>query len=123
MVAATGAHYRSVQRWVAWYREGGVAAVCARRMGGTGQPPFLTADAEARVASEVATGRFRTAAEIRDWIAATYGVTYTLGGIYSLLHRLQCAPKLPRPLHQKADLEAQARFKQGGLPAPARQRA
>jgi transposase len=111
---ATGAHYRSVQRWVAWYRTGGVAAVRAHPLGGKGQVPFLNAAAQAEVADAVATGRFRTAAEIGDWIAATYGVTYTLGGIYSLLDRLKCAPKVPRPLHQKADLVAQARFKKGG---------
>src|SRR5439155_25597609 len=44
-----GTHYRSVQRWVAWYREGGVPAVRARRMGGVGQPSFLTAEAQAEV--------------------------------------------------------------------------
>jgi len=121
--AATGAHYRSVQRWVAWYRAGGVAAVRAHRLGGTGQVPLLSAAAQAQVADEVATGRFRTAAEIQGWIAETYGVTYTLAGIYSLLDRLRCAPKVPRPLHQKADPAAQDRFNKGGLPPRWRRRA
>lgn len=116
VAAATGAHYRSVQRWVAWYRDGGVAAMRAHRLGGTGQVPFLNAAAQAQVADEVATGRFRTAAEIGAWITQTYGVTYTIAGIYSLLDRLRCAPKVPRPLHQNADLAAQERFKKGGLP-------
>jgi transposase len=109
-----GVHYRSVQRWVAWYRAGGLAAVRARRMGGTGQAPFLSAEARAQVADEVATGRFRTAGEIRDWIAARYGVTYTVGGIYSLLKRLRCGPKVPRPVHARADRAAQAAWKRGG---------
>src|SRR5438067_1001447 len=111
-----GTHYRSVQRWVAWYRAGGVAAVRAHRLGGTGQAPFLSAEAQAQVADEVATGRFRTAAEIREWIRAQYGVTYTLGGVYSLLERLRCAPKVPRPVHAKADRAAQAAWKKSSYP-------
>jgi transposase len=34
----TGVHYRTVQRWVGWYRQGGLAEVCARDGGGYGQP-------------------------------------------------------------------------------------
>ena len=108
-----GVQYRTVQRWVAWYRAGGVEAVRAHRMGGTGQVPFLSPAAQARVADEVATGRFRTGAEIRDWIAGEFGVTYTVAGIYSLLKRLRCAPKVPRPLHAEADLARQAAFTKG----------
>jgi len=118
-----GVDYRSVQRWAAWYRTGGLPAVRAHRLGGTGQPPFLSPAAQAQVADEVATGRFRTAGEIRDWIRAQYGVTYTLGGVYSLLERLRCAPKVPRPVHAKADPEAQAAWKKGASSRRSRQRA
>jgi transposase len=89
-------------------------------MGGKGQVPFLTGEAQERVAEEVATGRFRTGGEIRDWIAEQYGVTYKMGGIYSLLHRLRCSPKVPRPLHAKADEEQQASWKKGGSTKPLR---
>ena len=115
VAAALGAHYRTVQRWVAWYREGGVGNVLSHKMGGKGQAPFLTAEAQEQVAKEVETGRFRTVAEIREWIAGQYGVTYTEGGAYSLMRRLQCSPKVPRPLHAKADEEQQASWKKGGL--------
>lgn len=118
---ALGVHYRTVQRWLDWYRQGGVAAVRARRMGGHGQPALLAAEARAAVADAVATGRFRTAAEVGDWIADSYGVRYRPGGIYSLLERLQCAPKVPRPVHEKADLVEQDRFEKGGLQRPSRQ--
>lgn len=110
-----GVHYRTVQRWVGWYREGGVPKVLSHKMGGKGQEPYLTAEAEVEVANEVATGRFRTAAEIREWIAEQYGVTYKAGGGYSLLRRLRCSPKVPRPVHTKADQELQASWKKGGL--------
>ena len=108
-----GVHERNVQRWVRWYRTGGLAAVMAHRRQGTGQPARLSVDQQAQVAAVVETGRFRTAAEIRRWVAETFGVTYTEGGMYSLLARLRCAPKVPRPLHVKADLDAQERWKKG----------
>jgi transposase len=113
-----GVHYRSVQRWVAWYRQGGLAAVRGHRMGGVGQPSFLTAEAQAEVAEVVATGRFHTAAEIRDWIAQRYQVSYAVGGVYSLLARLRCNPKVPRPLNPKADLAAQEAWKRGACATP-----
>ncbi len=118
-VAATvGVHYRTVPTWVAWYREGGVPEVVSHKMGGKGQEAFLSDEAQVEVAEEVATGRFRTAGEIRDWIAEQYGVTYTTGGIYSLMHRMRCSPKVPRPIHAKADQERQAAWKKGGSNNP-----
>jgi transposase len=115
VAAAVGVHYRSVQRWVGWYRQAGVPKVLSHKMGGKGQVPFLSEQAQEQVAQEVSTGGFRTAGEIRDWIAEQYGVTYTVGGVYSLMRRLQCAPKAPRPLHAKADQERQASWKKGGF--------
>jgi transposase len=100
---AVGTHYRSVQRWIAWYRQGGVAAVRARRRGGIGQSAWLSAAAQEELSDAVATGRFRTATEVRDWIATRYQVTYTLAGVYSLLERLRCAPKVPHPLHAQTE--------------------
>ena len=44
-----GVHYRTVQRWVSWYRQGGVAEVCARHGGGHGQSAWLTPTQEAAV--------------------------------------------------------------------------
>ena len=118
VAAAVGVHYRTVQTWVGWYRKGGVAEVVSHKMGGKGQVPYLTDEAEEQVAREVATGRFRTAGEIRDWIAEQYGVAYKIGGIYSLMHRLQCALKVPRPIHAKANPEQQASWKKGGSKPP-----
>ena len=113
VAAVLGVHYRSVQRWAAWYRAGGVAAVTAPRAGGHGQPARLSPEQQAEVADQVATGRFRTAGEVRDWIAAEYGVEYQVGGVYDLLARLRSRPKVPRPLHLKADPAEQERWKKG----------
>jgi putative transposase len=111
-----GADYRTVQDWVCWYRQGGIDAVRAHRRGGHGRDPYLSPPQQEEVAREVATGRFRSAAAVGVWIAETYGVTYRQGGIESLLERLRCAPKVPRPLHEKADLAAQEAWKKGDCP-------
>ena len=113
-----GVDERTVQRWVAWYRTGGLTPIEGRHAGSQGAPSFLTPEQKTELADAVATGRFRTAAEIRRWVREPWGVEYTEGGMYALLHRLGCAPKVPRPVHEKADQLAQARWKKGGSPPP-----
>ena len=113
-----GVDERTVQRWLGWYRAGGLAPIQGRHAGSQGAPSFLTSEQKEELAGEVATGRFRTAAEIRRWVAERWGGVYTEGGMYALLHRLRCAPKVPRPVHEKADQLAQARWKKGGSRTP-----
>jgi transposase len=110
-----GTTYRTVQRWVAWYRAGGLEAVRTHRMGGYGQTPRLTEEQQEQLAQEVETGRFHHATAIRVWVTETFGVSYTEGGMYSLLERLRCGPKVPRPLHEKANLADQEAWKKGDL--------
>jgi len=113
-----GVDERTVQRWLAWYRAGQLGPIEGRHAGSQGAPSFLTAEQKAELAEEVATGRFRTAAEIRAWVQERWAVSYTDGGMYALLTRLRCAPKVPRPIHEKADHLAQARWKKGASERP-----
>jgi hypothetical protein len=71
-------------------------------MGGAGPTPFLSAEAEAAVA----TGRFRTRSGIGGWIRERYGASYTSG------RRLQ--PAEAAALHAKADPERQDAGKRAG---------
>ena len=114
--AAVGVHRRTVDRWIDWYRTGGLAEVLAHRQGGRGQARKLTETQEAQVRAAVATGRF--AAEVGAWITATFGVTFRPGGLDGLLRRLQAGPKVPRPRHEKADPAAQAAWQRGGSAVP-----
>lgn len=118
VAAAVGVHRRTVERWIDWYRhEGGIAGLLAHRQGGVGQPSRLTPAQREAVATEVASGRFRTAAEVGGWIAATFAVSYRPGGVQDLLGRLRCHPKVPRPLPEQTDLDAQEAWK-GGASQP-----
>jgi len=110
---ATGTHYRSVQRWVAWYRQGGLPEVMRHKMGGPGRQPLLRLEEETQVSDAVATGRFRAGWEVRDWIAQQYGASYTLGGVYNLLKRLKCSPKVRRLVRAKTTRQVPATWKKG----------
>ncbi len=112
--ALVGVHRCSVQRWLRWYRQGGLAAVAQPRQGGRqGRAAYLTAEQQARLKAETAQGSIRTVGEAVRWVEQQFGVTYTEWGMRSLLHRLKISPKVPRPLAANADLEAQEAWKKG----------
>ena len=112
--AAVGADRTSVQRWLRWYRAGGLAAVRSHRRGGPGKPCFLTEEQQERLVAEAAKGMFGTAAAVRDWLEAQFGVVYAVGSLYTLLPRLGIRLKVPRPRHPNADPQAQTAWKKGG---------
>ena len=70
----------------------------SQRKGGRGQRPYLSEEAQQEVPREVSTGWFRTAEEVQDWIVAKYSVSYKRSGVYGLLYRLRCSPKVPHPI-------------------------
>jgi transposase len=116
--ALVGVHRRTVDRWVDWYRTGGLGGVLAHRQGGRGRARKLTVAQEAQVAAEVATGRFATATAIGAWIHTTFSADFRPGGVSSLLRRLRAKPKVPRPRHVQADPAAQEAWQRGGSTPP-----
>jgi transposase len=99
---------RFVQRWVYHYRDHGIEGLCPKRQ--TGRPSKLPPPqyeafktrflAEPTAADAVCTLRAKEAQQI---LAQEFGVAYTLGGIYDLLHRLGLSCLVPRPRHPKND--------------------
>ena len=114
VVAALGVGLRSVQRWQQWYRCGGVPEVRSHRRGGPGKPCFLTAEQQAALVAEAATGAFATAQAVRDWLEAEFGVVYTRDSLYTLLPRLGIRLKRPRPHHPKSDPQVRETWQKGG---------
>jgi transposase len=86
---AVGVDYRTVQRWVAWYREGGLNAVLLRTPGyaAPGRPSRLTSEQRTVLLKKARSGQFRTVREAVDWVHREYGVTYTYTGMHALLNR------------------------------------
>ena len=112
--ALVGGHRGSVQRWLAWYRQGGLAAVARHRQGGRqGRAPYLTPAQHARLAAETTAGTIRTVGAAVRWVEREFGARYTYWGMRTPLHRLKIGPQVPRPLAAKADLDAQEAWTRG----------
>ena len=88
VATAIGVHYTTVQRWVEWYRLGGLNEVLSRRQGDCGRQPYLDDDERTLLEWELEEGVFDTAADVREWIEVECDVNYTMPGVYSLLKRL-----------------------------------
>jgi transposase len=108
-----GTRERTVQQWLAWYRQAGLAGVRAHRRQGPGKAAWPSAEQQAALVAEAAKGDFYTAQDAVAWVQEQFGVTYRLKGMYRLLARLTTHPKVPRPFNPKASPEQQAAWKGG----------
>ena len=116
-----GVAYRTVQTWVRWYRQGGVAEVARHRQGG-GAPAKLSAEQHQALKAQADTGRFRTQWDAIQWIHDQFGITYTYGGMRHVFRRLRLKKKVPRPQNPKASEGEQAAWKKKGFaPSSTRQ--
>jgi transposase len=115
-----GVGRRTLERWLAWYREGGLAGVLGRvpGHGGTGKACWLDSQQQEALLAQAKTGAFRTYEEARQWVQEEYGVAYRYQGLYAVLARLGVHPKVPRPRAAKADPKVQEDWKKGGLRRP-----
>jgi len=105
-----GIAYRTLQYWVAWYREGGLTEVLERIKGHgrQGRPSIMKPLQQKALAAKVALGAFRTVWDALQWVEGRWKVPYSYGGLHKRLKRLDCRPKVPRPRSIKADVAAQA---------------
>lgn len=111
-----GVGKRSLQRWLGWYRTGGLAAVLARTPGhgAVGNACRLSPAQVDTLVATAATGQFHGYDEARRWVADEWGVRYEYEGMRALLARVSVHPKVPRPRAEKADVTQQAAWKKGG---------
>lgn len=82
---AMGVHYRTLQRWVDWYRRDGLEAVLERTPGynAPGNPSKLTPEQSREVIARYEAGEFRTIRDAVAWVEEHFGVTYTPSGLRS----------------------------------------
>ena len=108
-----GVGKRTLERWLSWYRRGGVEEVL-KRVPGHGAPGSacrLGGQQLEELVRHAGEGQFRTYVEARDWVEGEGGVSYEYKGMYALLRRLSVRPKVPRPAAEKAGSEAQEAWK------------
>lgn len=86
---AVGVDYRTVQRWVSWYRKDGLDAVIRRTPGyaAPGQPSRLNQAQIELLMTQADTGSFRTVRDAMSWVEREFGVKYTYTGMHALLNR------------------------------------
>lgn len=118
---ALGKGRRSVQRWIAAYNEDGLDGLQDRR---GGNHRLLTPMQEEQLKSHLDAlaedphDGIRHAADLQPWLEQQFHVTYSLSGLYALLHRLGYSWLMPRPRHPKADPAAQEAFKKSAAHGP-----
>ena len=74
--AIVGVSMRTVQKWLTWYRTGGLDELTRRTRGGNRIPvrPLLTPDQQAQLLQHAATQGFRTLREAAAWCREALGV-------------------------------------------------
>jgi len=105
-----------VQRWVYAYRDGGIEAISPKKQ--TGRKPKLTSeqieklkqrlDAGPTEKDGVCTLRGR---DIGSIIEEMFNTSYSLNGVYHLLHSIGYSCLKPRPRHEKNDPAAMEQWK------------
>lgn len=109
IVTMLGRSRRFVQEWAYAYRDGGIEAIKVAKS--TGRPTKLPRDKEQRFKARMLGGptgadggvcTLRGADAMRI-LEQEFGVSYTLDGVYDLLHRLGLSCLVPRPRHRKND--------------------
>ena len=107
-----GRSRRFAQSWIYVYRDEGLEAVKATPQ--TGQPVKLSPQELQRFGARMAAGptpadeglcTLRGADAVRI-LEQEFGKSYTLSGVYKLLHRLGFSCLSPRPVHRKNDPQA-----------------
>ncbi len=108
-------HEKTVLRWLRRFRASGIAGLAeqpgrgAKRRLGVEQEPELKALIDRAQAQR--SGGSLTGEEIRSLVAEQFGVTYSLNGLYNLLHRAGLSWISARSKHPRRDPDAQAAFK------------
>ncbi len=108
---------RTGQRYLKWYREGGVSNVLNRQYGGDQgkQTGFLTKEQQEMLKAEANAGKIKTIWEGIEWVRDKYKVEYSYGGMRGVFKRMRLKKKVPRKQHIKSDAQAQDAWKKGGL--------
>jgi transposase len=110
IAALLGVTPEAIRKWVTLARAQGLDRL-ARRAGGDGQPPKLTAERQAEVMTWVDAEPTLMLKQLRARIAERWGIALSTTQIWHLLKRQEARRVMPRTRHYQAETAAQRRFK------------
>src|SRR3954462_4871286 len=103
-----GVSTRQVGQWFRIFRNKGIDELCTLHY--QGDPGRLGPAQVGRLKQEIAKGVFHNAEQIRTWVEATFGVTYSISGLKDLLRRAGASYHKVSGFFWKADVEEQRRW-------------
>src|SRR4051795_9572441 len=103
-----GVSTRQVGQWFRIFRNEGLDELCTLHY--QGDPGRLGPAQVKRIKQEIAKGVFHNAEQIRTWIEATFGVSYSASGVKDLLRRIGASFHKVSGFFWKADVEEQKKF-------------
>jgi transposase len=116
----TGSARRTIQQWVAKYNTGGIEAL--KDSPRSGAPTKLSQKQQQAFCKRIEAGPTKqdgvsvlNGPAVKKILEQEFGVSYSLWGVYSLLHRLRFSCLCPRPQHEEVDPQAQEEFKKTSL--------
>lgn len=111
-----GVSERTVRNWAHRYLDAGIENT--RPLHGGGYPQHLPHEEEERFKERIRQGPTKTdgfavwrGVSIVEMLKTDFGVSYSLSGVYALLHRMGFSSLMPRPKSPKASEEEQMNFK------------
>jgi transposase len=102
-----GVSTRQVGQWFRIFRNKGLDELCTLHY--QGDPGRLGPARVERIRQEIEKGVFHNAEQIRTWIEATFGVTYSATGVKDLLRRIGASFHKVSGFFWKADVQEQKR--------------
>jgi transposase len=103
-----GISTRQVGQWLRIFRNKGLVELATLHY--QGDPGRLGPAQVQRLKQEIETGVFRNAEQIRTWIEATFGLSYSASGVKDLLRRVGASFHKVSGFFWKADVEEQKKF-------------
>lgn len=101
----------SVQTWLANFQAGGLEGLLARKKAPGKASPLHAAAVQAQLRAGLQQGTWRTAGQMRQWLAREHGIKRAERSIYYWLGKLSGVLRVPRPVHVKRDPAAAAAFR------------
>lgn len=116
----TGSARRTIQQWVAKYNTGAIEAL--KDSPCSGAPTKLSQKQQQAFCKRIEAGPKKqdqvsvlNGPAVKKILEREFGVSYSLWGVYHLLHRLRFSCLCPRPQHEQVDPQAQEAFKKSSL--------